>query len=641
MKKLLSVLLTLTLLLALSAPAFAAEDEPPDTTATVSTFEELQAAINAAHYDDTIAVSNTIYLFGTTLSTYKHLSLTVSDDFSQDCMFVLYNGATVAGFTFAGGKGDILVAGSLSPVYINNCIFTASGNISHILVKSGYGDAPNAYVQNCVFEGAEKSSIVIENGGNAEISNCSFRSNSTDAQGGAIHNDGVLLIFNSTITNNEAESGGGISSSGTLTISNCQVHSNISTNSGSGADVLSFGKLNITDGAQEEVGFFEETTGEKISLPISDYEDTAKLIYLTDEAATIRFAPATTGEEETEQEEEQVQPQEQEEQEDEEQALQQEEAQVNETQEQPSEEHEEENPVLETLPEELPAETPEDSPAEISEEISTEEQQTPIETETSNEMPTDSQIPEETPIEPQATEEVQIPAETEMPTEPEMPEESTDTDNTPPASPAPTYTPPTYSYSRPSGRSTTPTTTIEEEPAIKADAPALVFACGEAVIDRTRSVVLAGYDDGELHLDDTLTRAQMATIIYRLLDADTLAKFDTAESEFNDVSPNAWYSRYVSTIAKAGIVVGTGNGYYSPDGTLTWAQILTVLSRFVAPQAYTLQNIQYDGWAAEAIQTAAALGWIEDTADFAPNAVITRGEFVELVNGVLELNSTV
>lgn len=569
MKKLLSVLLTLTLLLALSAPAFAAEDEPPDTTATVSTFEELQAAVAAADDGDTIVISNPIGISGADLITDKQIIITISDDFPSRNVLSLYNGAILDGFTFARAvelHSLIDVDYCENPVIIRNCTFTASGYITHIGITGSYTDTPNnVRIENCHFENAERRAISVRVNVNAVIENCSFSNCSADLMwGGAIDNSGTMLVSNSTITDCTAPSGGGIGSNGTLTLSNCQIYGN-SANVGYGAEIFSLGKLTITDEAQEGAGFYDETTGEKIPLPLTDYEDTAKLIYLTDEAAAANFAPtedeppAPADEEEQEQE-----PQEQE-------------------QEQEDGEQEQERE------EEQPKETP--------------------------------------------------PAET--PTEPQTPEESTDTDSTPPASPAPTYTPPTYSYSRPSGRSTTPTTTIEEEPAIKADAPALVFACGEAVIDRTRSVVLAGYDDGELHLDDTLTRAQMATIIYRLLDADTLAKFDTAESAFNDVSPNAWYSRYVSTIAKAGIVVGTGNGYYSPDGTLTWAQILTVLRRFVAPQAYTLQNIQYDGWAAEAIQTAAALGWIEDTADFAPNAVITRGEFVELVNGVLELNSTV
>jgi hypothetical protein len=62
-----------------------------------------------------------------------------------------------------------------------------------------------------------------------------------------------------------------------------------------------------------------------------------------------------------------------------------------------------------------------------------------------------------------------------------------------------------------------------------------------------------------------------------------------------------------------------------------------VLSRFVDKQECDLQNIQYSGWAVDAVKTAVALGWIEDSADFNPDAVISRGELVELVNGMLEL----
>lgn len=76
---------------------------------------------------------------------------------------------------------------------------------------------------------------------------------------------------------------------------------------------------------------------------------------------------------------------------------------------------------------------------------------------------------------------------------------------------------------------------------------------------------------------------------------------------------------------------------YDPDGIVTWTQVITVLSRFVEPEDYTLQYIQYNGWATQAIQTAVALEWIEDSTDFDPDVVISRGELVQLVNSVLGL----
>ena len=80
-----------------------------------------------------------------------------------------------------------------------------------------------------------------------------------------------------------------------------------------------------------------------------------------------------------------------------------------------------------------------------------------------------------------------------------------------------------------------------------------------------------------------------------------------------------------------------GGGKYDPNGKVTWTQILAILSRFVEQKEYTLQHIQYSGWAQGAIETAVALGWIEDNANFIPDAVIGRGELAQLINDVLAL----
>ncbi|MGI6751544.1 MAG: S-layer homology domain-containing protein [Anaerovoracaceae bacterium] len=194
------------------------------------------------------------------------------------------------------------------------------------------------------------------------------------------------------------------------------------------------------------------------------------------------------------------------------------------------------------------------------------------------------------------------------------------------------YTPPVQRPSRP----TTTTTAPIVQPAVT---PVRSLACGNAVLDVSRSVALDGYSGGKA--DDYLTRAQLATIIYHLLDANTLAKYDTAQCTFTDVPANASYSRHVAMVTKAGIIDGVGNGFYNPNGRLTWAHALTVLTRFVKSENYTLQNIKYDGWAVKAVQTAVAHDWIRDRADFKPTASITLGEFVEFFNSILGLYQTI
>lgn len=140
-----------------------------------------------------------------------------------------------------------------------------------------------------------------------------------------------------------------------------------------------------------------------------------------------------------------------------------------------------------------------------------------------------------------------------------------------------------------------------------------------------------------MHEADSLTRAQLATVIYRLLDDESIDLYNNAALTFTDVAADAWYAPYVRVIQAAGIVNGVGGGKYDPDSTVTWAQIVTILTRFVEAQEIDLQHIQYDGWATPALKTAVALGWIEDSAAFSPDAIISRGELVQLVNSVLAL----
>ena len=189
---------------------------------------------------------------------------------------------------------------------------------------------------------------------------------------------------------------------------------------------------------------------------------------------------------------------------------------------------------------------------------------------------------------------------------------------------------------------TTPPVTIkpteDDKPQNQPDDPAPdkpQLACNRAVIDTSRTVVLLGYEDGLLHEGDPLTRAQLATIIYRLLDDESIAKYSNAELAFSDVAADAWYTPYVNVIQAAGIVNGVGGGRYDPNGRVTWSQIITILTRFVEPEYRELEYIQYSGWALEAIQTAVALEWIEDSSMLNPDAVISRGELVDLINAVL------
>ena len=339
--------------------------------------------------------------------------------------------------------------------------------------------------------------------------------------------------------------------SGNLTITDCQFSGNQIESEKFGTDILSMGTLSITDDPQDGAGFYEESTGEKVSLPLADYANIAKLIYLPDEQAAEYFAPTEPDEPE-------------------------------------------------------------------------EQEPSPDDTDDGGEATDTPVTPPNQPEQPEVGDGDNLPSEDEEPpTTPETPQDKPDDDEDD-HEPTIIYRP-VYIY--------VPVEPESEEPEIVEPS----FVCGDAVIDVSRSVVLQGYTDGLLHLEDGLTRAQFMTILYRLLDEETLERYESTDTVFADVAPDAWYCRYVSTIANAGIVCGTGNGNFDPDALLTWGHIITILSRFVEAQEYQLQNIQYDGWAADAVETAVALGWITDHAAFNPDAPITRGELAYFVNFVLSL----
>lgn len=496
MKRVLSVFLTVAMLLCLPVTTFAAEVEESQLSAcTVHTLDELKAALDTAADGDSIAIADCIVISDETVSSDKAVKIVRSNGFTGD-MFLLGNQGGLSGLTIEDMTADfvntVTVAIDTENAVIERCSFSgSSANLVMFIVACG-----NAEITDCTFQtnGCLALSIPVPAAA-VIVRNCTITDFTLPDGESVITNNGNLTLEQSKVYGNTS----GIVNSGTLTVRASEIHGN------GNSDITSRGQLNLAESSGDRL-LYNAATGEQLSLPLSEYTDTATLLFLTEQEAADRFKPAP-------------------------------------------------EPTPEPEPTPAPTPTPDDS--------------------------------------------------------------DNDDDDTPPVS-------------RPSRPSRPAASKPKPTPA-----PALV--CGNAVIDLSRSVVLQGYGDGLLHLEDSLTRAQMATILYRLLEEKSIAEYEAAEAAFTDVPADMWCSRYISTIAKAGIVAGVGNGSFYPNGKLTWAQILTVLSRFTEPKACALQHIQYDGWAVEAVQTAVALGWIEDSADFDPNAIISRGDFMQLVNGVLTL----
>lgn len=594
MKRLFSIMLAICLITGIAVPARAAEEsedevsseESMEETVTVSTLDELTEAIKAADNGDTIAISQTILVNGESIFTEKSITIVRSVEFESGYMFSAKGGSIIGlNFQNSGTKNDIfLISGQFQDMYFEDCLFDG-GNAGLAINIFAPTQPFSVTIVGCEFRNCYGNAVGAKAKTDVVLNNCYIHDNYAIDASGAIQSSGKLTLNECIIKLNTSVANAGVFSTGTLTISDCEIKDNIATNEYDkvAVDIFCNGTWSITDESHEDAGFYEVTTGEKIVLPITESASPAKLIYLSDDEAAEYFAPAPNPDDNTDipGEDNNVPPEE--------------------GKEDPDEGDDSEDKT-DDEPETPPTEEPQ--APESGDNITNPDDEQSQPNDSSEEDNTDTSLDEETP--------------SVTPQEPPESSDDSEDDYTPPVSHRPIYRP------------TKPVVTIPEPK------PAPALACGDAVIDTSRSVILEGYGDGLLHLEDNLTRAQMATIIYRLLDADSIEKYDNTDSAFEDVAPDAWYCRYVSTIARAGIVCGIGNGYYNPDAPLTWGHIITVLSRFVDAQDYELQYIQYDGWALDAVKTAVALGWIEDSVDFNPDKIISRGEFVELVNSVIE-----
>ena len=150
---------------------------------------------------------------------------------------------------------------------------------------------------------------------------------------------------------------------------------------------------------------------------------------------------------------------------------------------------------------------------------------------------------------------------------------------------------------------------------------------------------LQGYTDGTIRPNASITRAQVATIFFRLLDEDIRDDYLTAGNPFPDVSEDYWASTAISTMAALGIVNGRSDGSFDPDASITRAEFAAICARFdegcvSGASAFTDTS---GHWAEAEIGRAAALGWIQGYSDgsFRPDQYITRAQAVTMINRML------
>ena len=115
--------------------------------------------------------------------------------------------------------------------------------------------------------------------------------------------------------------------------------------------------------------------------------------------------------------------------------------------------------------------------------------------------------------------------------------------------------------------------------------------------------ILTGDENGKFNPNSTITRAEFATMMVRLLDEEDRAKTIT-KSSFTDVPSTHWACGYVTVAVELGLVNGYGDGRYGPSDTLTYEQAVKVL---VCMLGYENDALSAGGWPNGYTQVANAL----------------------------------
>lgn len=148
-----------------------------------------------------------------------------------------------------------------------------------------------------------------------------------------------------------------------------------------------------------------------------------------------------------------------------------------------------------------------------------------------------------------------------------------------------------------------------------------------------------GYTDGTIRPNNDISRAEVATIFFRLLTDEAREQYTTTVGNFTDVKAGMWCNRAIATLTNMGIIKGYTDGSFQPNKSITRAELATIIARFAKLDVNTKTFSDINGhWAQKNIELAAGNGWINGYEDgtFRPNNNITRAETFAMINRVLD-----
>ena len=153
---------------------------------------------------------------------------------------------------------------------------------------------------------------------------------------------------------------------------------------------------------------------------------------------------------------------------------------------------------------------------------------------------------------------------------------------------------------------------------------------------------IIGYPDGNVKPAGNITRAEVATIFFRLLTDEARDLYWSQTNDYSDVAATQWFNNAISTLSNAGIINGYEDGTFRPNNPITRAEFAKIAASF-----FTYVDQEYQGlfpdvpqskWYAKYVEAASELGLITGYEDgtFRPEKNITRAEACTIVNRTID-----
>ncbi len=161
---------------------------------------------------------------------------------------------------------------------------------------------------------------------------------------------------------------------------------------------------------------------------------------------------------------------------------------------------------------------------------------------------------------------------------------------------------------------------------------------GEAVEVLVALGLLKGYEDNTFRPDNTITRAEFATVITRMLGLENVVAGASAANVFSDMkvgSSEHWASGYIKIAYDLGIILGMGDGTFAPDNPVTYEQVVKML---VCALGYEAAATELGGWPDGYIAQGDSLGILKGLAVEKTSMSASRAMVAQLLYNALDVH---